>query len=86
MFRDVVRGKDRFVIIPESGEVASWAFSVRENDASVEDAAEMLPRFRSRDLAKAAVSAWAHAVITSGKVAFFSHSYDNIASEALAES
>ena len=84
-FQEVTRESDKFVII-ESGKVVSWAFSARENDFSAELAVETLPRCRHKGFAKATASAWADTVISSGKVAFFSHTHDNGASEALARS
>jgi len=85
IFQSVTREHDRFVVV-DSDEVVSWSFSARENDACAELAVETLPAFRRRGFAKATASAWAAAVINTGKVAFFSHSHDNRASEALAQS
>ena len=64
----------------------SWRCRCRENDASAEAAVETLPQFRRKGFARATASAWADAVISAGKIAFFSHSRDNAASEALAKS
>lgn len=84
-FSRVVRDNERFVIV-ESGKVASWACSARENDASAEAAVETLPEFRRRGFAKATISAWAAALMNAGKTAFSSHSHNNVASTALARS
>ena len=84
-FRRVVRENKRFVMV-KCGEVVSWAFSARENDASAELAVETIPQFRRKGFAKATASAWADGVISAGKIAFFSHAHDNVASEALARS
>jgi len=84
-FRGVAKDEDRFVVM-ESGELVSWAYSARENDVAAELAVETLHQFRRRGLARAVTMAWAHFVMKAGKVAFFSHSHDNVASEALAAS
>lgn len=64
----------------------AWAWSERENDHAAEVAVETLPDFRRRGYARQVTAAWAIHVLRQGKVAFFSHHRDNLASRALAHS
>lgn len=82
---DVVRRDDKFIILVE-GEPVSWAWSSRSNLRASELAAETKPDFRRRGYARQVVSAWARHQLEQGKVAFYSHRWENIASQALAKS
>ena len=69
----------------ESGEPASICHSPRGWTADVAEAGvETLERFRGRGLATAAVACWARAVQRAGRLALYSTSWDNAASQALA--
>lgn len=73
-------------VIKVDGAVASVAWTVRGNDRAEEVAVETSESFRGRGYARQVVSAWAHSVLSKGRVAFYSHNWDNLASEALAHS
>ncbi len=80
----VVR-KDGHVEVEVEGQVGARAWSVRENGVAAEAAVETLPAFRRRGLASHTVRAWAADIMTKGKVAFFSHAENNVASRGLAQ-
>lgn len=66
--------------------VASLCCSSRENDKAAEAWVETQPFYRRRGYARAVVAAWACSVRDMGKVAFYSHRDDNVASAAVAAS
>ena len=68
------------------GECVSYARSSRENDRCAEAWVETDPKYRRRGFARDVVSAWACAARANGKVAFYSHDEDNVASAAVAKS
>ena len=82
---NVVRREGRFTIVLK-GEPVSWAWSVRKNDVSAEVAVETSLAYRRRGYARQVAAAWAAEVAKQGKVAFFSHAEDNLASMRLARS
>lgn len=82
---DVVNEDGAFVV-KQAGQVVTRAWSVRENARAAEVAVETLPAHRQRGWARQATSAWATAVLLSGRTPFFSHARDNHASAALAKS
>ncbi len=82
---DVVRQSDRFVVLID-GEPVSWAWSSRSNSRASELATETKPDFRRRGYARQVCSAWAQHELGQGKIAFYSHRQENIASQALATS
>ena len=82
---NVVLRDGRFTI-EVNGEPVSWAWSVRENDVSAEVAVETLSAHRRKGHAHRVSAAWARELMSQGKVAFFSHAEDNLASMRLARS
>lgn len=69
----VVRRGDRFVVLVGS-EPVSWAWSSRSNSRASELATETKPDFRRRN------------ELEQGKIAFYSHRQENVASQVLATS
>lgn len=65
---------------------ASYCCSSRENDRAAEAWVETLPDYRHRGLARSVVATWASVVRRNGKVAFYSHYDDNLASAGVARS
>jgi FR47-like protein len=84
-FPDVVTDGGAWMVNVD-GEVASRAISIRQDDQSAEAYVETGPRFRQRGLGRQVVAAWAHQVMKSGHVAFYSYRLGNTPSAALAES
>jgi len=73
------------VIAFEAGQPAAVCHSPRGcTDAAAEAGVETLEAFRGRGLATAAVACWAHAVQRSGRLALYSTSWQNTASQAVA--
>ena len=66
------------------GRIVSACSSSRENGRSAEAWVWTEPEYRRRGYARQAVSAWAHDLQRRGKVAFYSHNHDNLASQAVA--
>jgi hypothetical protein len=84
-FPDVIHEADQFVV-KQNGEPVTRAWSVRQNARTAELAVETLPEYRRHGWARQATSAWATAVLLSGRLPFYSHARDNLASQALARS
>lgn len=68
----------------EEGMVVSICCCARTTPEAAEAGVETATAFRGRGLAAEAVSAWAAAVAASGRVAFYSTSHHNQASQAVA--
>lgn len=73
-------------VVNLNGEPVTRAWSVRQNAQAAELAVETLPHYRRHGWARQAASAWAYAVLLSGRTPFYSHARDNLVSEALARS
>lgn len=84
-FAQVTQNAGRFEIRVQD-EPVSWAWSIRENESCAEVAVETLPEFRKFGYARQVTSAWAHHVISTGKLAFFSLLASNQVSRSLANS
>lgn len=84
-YADVVRQGDRFVVLVD-GEPISWAWSSRSNSRASELATETKPDFHRRGYPRQVCSAWAQYELGQGKIAFYSHRRENVASQALATS
>jgi hypothetical protein len=82
-FPDVVWHQGCYVIKVE-GESVSWAWTSDSSEVAVELAVETAPDHRQVGYACQVVSAWAYHNMRDGKVAFYSHKVDNLASEILA--
>jgi len=74
-----------FAILFE-GKVVAGCVSAREDQAAGEAWVQTAPDFRRRGYARQATAAWAHHLQQQGKIPFYSHLLDNLASEALAGS
>src|SRR5262249_545452 len=62
------------------GQVVGAGVSSRENAVAGEAWVQTLPEFRRRGYAQQTTAAWAGALQQAGKLAFYSHSCDNLAS------
>jgi len=76
-------GSPVFGIIAD-GRMVSACSSSRENDRSAEAWAWTEPEYRGHGYAGQATMAWAHDLQQRGKVPFYSHKWDNLASQAVA--
>lgn len=68
------------------GQLATQCMSVRADAESAEAYVETYSDFRRRGLGQAVVLAWAQRVHQSGRIPFYSHHVDNLASQRLAQS
>ncbi len=68
------------------GEIVSTCESSRENDAAGEAWVRTLEGYRQRGYARRVTAAWAQSLMARGKVPFYSHRWDNLASQAVAQS
>ena len=66
------------------GEIVSTCESSRENGEAAEAWVRTLPPFRGRGFARQVTAAWAMHAHTRGKLPFYSHREDNLASRAVA--
>jgi len=66
--------------------IVSTCTSSRENETAGEAWVRTLPEFRRHGFARQVTAAWAHGLQQQGKIPFYSHSSDNLASRALARS
>lgn len=70
--------------VMDGGLVVSICCCARTTAEAAEAGVETASAFRGRGMAADAVTAWAEAVIASGRVAFYSTSRENLASQAVA--
>lgn len=70
--------------VMDGGQVVSICCCARTTPEAAEAGVETATAFRGRGLAAWAVAAWGEAVIASGRVAFYSTSRENLASQAVA--
>jgi hypothetical protein len=68
------------------GRVVSTCVSARENDQAAEAWVQTAPEQRRRGLARLVTAAWARDILGSGKIAFYSHRRENLASRGVARS
>jgi predicted GNAT family acetyltransferase len=80
-----VGSKTVYGIIVDDQIVASCG-SVRENDKCAEAWVTTEPAFRGRGYARQVTAAWAHHLQKTGKIPFYSHAQENLASERVAHS
>ncbi len=80
-----VEERDRGFEIRVGGRVAARAYSVRQSPRAAELAVRTEPEFRRRGWATRVARAWAHAVVASGRAAFYTYTQGNEESHRLAE-
>jgi hypothetical protein len=68
------------------GNIASTCVSAREDEECAEAWVETLAPYRRRGYGRQVTAAWGHSVVTRGKLAFYSHARDNLASQGIARS
>jgi len=86
--KDVVvieRNGQRVFAVVRDGQVVSSCWSVRENAQAGECYVFTEPEYRCRGYARQTVIAWAHSLQAAGKLPFYSHEEDNMASRAVAK-
>jgi hypothetical protein len=66
------------------GRVGSTCVSARENDQAAEAWVQTSPEHRRRGFARQVTAAWARDVLLGGKIAFYSHRRENLASGGVA--
>ncbi|HET7034045.1 MAG TPA: GNAT family N-acetyltransferase [Thermomicrobiaceae bacterium] len=84
-YPEVVVQHGRHVILVD-GEVVARARTEAESERAAEVGVETLPAYRRRGYARQVVASWAAATLRQGKVAYYSHTADNLASAAVARS
>jgi RimJ/RimL family protein N-acetyltransferase len=77
--------QDRCALLHDEVMVAQ-CMSIRADAQSAEAYVETHPDFRRQGYGKIVTTAWAHRVVTSGRLPFYSHRITNTASQKLAES
>lgn len=77
--------KEVFCILCD-GLIASTCESSRENEWAGEAWVRTLPEYRRRGFARQVTAAWGNRLIQQGKVPFYSHRWENTASQAVARS
>ena len=77
--------KEAYGIVVD-GKIVSCCESIRENERSSEAWVVTREAYRRRGYARQVAAAWGSALLQQGKVPFYSHVIENLASQALAES
>ena len=75
---------EQVYVIEREGNVISACVSTRENDKCGEAWVYTAPEYRNQGLAQKVVNTWAESLMRAGKVPFYSHKIDNVASANLA--
>jgi len=75
---------EKIYAIEQAGKIVSACVSTRENKFCGEAWVYTDPQFRNQGLALKVVNAWSRNLITAGKIPFYSHKLENIASTNLA--
>lgn len=79
------RQKEIFRVLAD-GQIAATCESPREDASAGEAWVQTLEPYRRRGYARQATAAWAHGLQQHGKVPFYSHKWENFASQAMAHS
>lgn len=77
--------KEVFGIVRD-GKIVSTCESSRENEAAGEAWARTLEGYRQRGYARQVTAAWGNWLLSQGRLPFYSHRWDNLASQAVAQS
>ena len=72
--------------IIRDGRIVSTCTSAREDERAGEAYVYTVPAYRKRGYGRQVTAAWAHHLRRQGKIAFYSHAWDNPASQAVARS
>jgi len=75
---------EKIYAIEQDGKIVSACVSTRENKFCGEAWVYTDPEYRNRGFAKKVIGAWATELISTGKIPFYSHKIENIASANLA--
>jgi hypothetical protein len=78
--------RDGKFVVEVDGVAASEAWSSRSTEFAAELAVETRPEFRQRGYGRHVCAAWASHQLVVGRIAFYSHHAENMASAALAKS
>jgi predicted GNAT family acetyltransferase len=73
-------------VVKDNEQVVCRAISVRQNAECAEVYVETHPNFRRRGYGRQTVAAWAHDILSSGRVPFYSYHLSNNSSANLARS
>lgn len=76
---------EQVYVIERDGRLVSACVSTRENETCGEAWVFTAPEHRYQGLAQNVVSAWARSLMRAGKIPFYSHKIDNVASANLAK-
>ena len=83
---DRTGGTRPIYIVQMGGQIVATCESARENETAAEAWVQTLPEFRRRGYARQLTAAWALDLLQFGKIPFYSHSLDNLASQGVARS
>ena len=83
LFEEVADWQPCFAVVRD-GAAVSICFSSRIGPDAAAAGVETLPEYRGRGYASAVTAAWATAVAASGRAAFYSTGWDNLASQGVA--
>lgn len=79
-------GGSAIFAVVAGGRIVSTCESAREDDRAAECWVRTLPEYRGRGYARQTTAAWVNHALAHGRVAFYSHRMDNVASDAVARS
>jgi hypothetical protein len=83
---DIDPSRQSVLAVVMDGRIVATCQSARENEIAAEAWVRTLPEYRRRGLGKRVTAAWAAHAWMRGKVPFYSHRMDNVASQGVARS